>query len=120
ENAVKQAFHRLRQRYRQLLREEVAHTVQRRPRLKMNCATSSPRCARNLWRISVHYLSERNGGAMRITIAKKFCRRCGAAIPPDSPQHSCGACLLETGLGPVEPEREVNVDFESSPMSMDF
>ena len=27
ENAVKQAFHRLRQRYRMLLREEVAHTV---------------------------------------------------------------------------------------------
>ena len=27
ENAVKQAFHRLRQRYRQLLRDEVAHTV---------------------------------------------------------------------------------------------
>ena len=27
ENAVKQAFYRLRQRYRQLLREEVAHTV---------------------------------------------------------------------------------------------
>ena len=27
ENAVKQAFHRLRQRYRVLLREEIAHTV---------------------------------------------------------------------------------------------
>jgi hypothetical protein len=27
ENAVKQAFHRLRQRYRQLLTEEIAHTV---------------------------------------------------------------------------------------------
>jgi RNA polymerase sigma factor (sigma-70 family) len=27
ENAVKQAFHRLRQRYRQFLREEIAHTV---------------------------------------------------------------------------------------------
>ena len=27
ENAVKQAFHRFRQRYRLLLREEVAHTV---------------------------------------------------------------------------------------------
>ena len=27
ENAVKQAFHRLRQRYRTLLREEIAHTV---------------------------------------------------------------------------------------------
>jgi RNA polymerase sigma-70 factor (ECF subfamily) len=27
ENAVKQAFHRFRQRYRLLLREEIAHTV---------------------------------------------------------------------------------------------
>jgi hypothetical protein len=27
ENAVKQAFYRLRQRYRLLLREEIAHTV---------------------------------------------------------------------------------------------
>ena len=27
ENAVKQAFYRLRQRYRELLREEIAHTV---------------------------------------------------------------------------------------------
>jgi RNA polymerase sigma-70 factor (ECF subfamily) len=27
ENAVKQAFHRLRHRYRQLLEEEIAHTV---------------------------------------------------------------------------------------------
>src|SRR5881227_2588572 len=122
ENAVKQAFHRLRQRYRQLLREEVAHTVQCRPRLKMNCATSSPRCARNLWRIFVHYLSERNGGAMRITIAKKFCRKCGAAIPPDSLQQSCGACLLETGLGPVADEPVAGVDDPGrpKPMLMDF
>jgi hypothetical protein len=27
ENAVKQAFHRFRQRYREILREEIAHTV---------------------------------------------------------------------------------------------
>jgi len=27
ENAVKQAYHRFRQRYRELLREEIAHTV---------------------------------------------------------------------------------------------
>jgi TolB-like protein/Tfp pilus assembly protein PilF/predicted Ser/Thr protein kinase len=53
----------------------------------------------------VQYLSETNGRAMRITTGK-FCRRCGAAIPPDSPQHSCGACLLETGLGLDEAERE--------------
>jgi TolB-like protein/Tfp pilus assembly protein PilF len=35
---------------------------------------------------------------MRITTAKRFCRKCGATIPPNSPQQSCGACLLETGL----------------------
>src|SRR5438552_7667613 len=57
---------------------------------------------------------------MRITTAKGFCRRCGAAIAPDSSQHSCGACLLETGVGPSEPEREVNIDLASSPMLMDF
>src|SRR5881296_933636 len=85
----------------------------------MNCATSSPRCARNLSGISVQYLSERNGHAMRITTGK-FCRKCGAAIPRNSPQQSCGACLLESGLGPVEPEREANVDLGSSPMLMDF
>src|SRR5882757_6983962 len=56
---------------------------------------------------------------MRITTGR-FCRKCGAAIPPDSPQQSCGACLLETGLGPADPERETNVDLASSPMLMDF
>ena len=56
---------------------------------------------------------------MRITTGK-FCRKCGAAIPRHSPQQSCGACLLETGLSPVEPEREVNVDPGSSPVLMDF
>ncbi len=67
----------------------------------------------------MHYLSEGNGRTMRITIGK-FCRKCGAAIPPNSPQQSCGACLLESGLGPVEPEREANVELGSSPMLMDF
>src|SRR6266436_520560 len=85
----------------------------------MNCATSSPRCARNVLGISAQYLSEGNGRTMRITTGK-FCRKCGAAIPPNSPQQSCGACLLETGLGPVEPEREANVELGSSPMLMDF
>ena len=67
----------------------------------------------------MHYLSESNGHAMRITSAR-FCRKCGAAIPPDSPQQSCGACLLETGLGLAEFEHEVNVDSVPSPMLMDF
>src|SRR5439155_1581842 len=57
---------------------------------------------------------------MRITTGKRFCRKCGAAIPPDSPQHSCGACLLEAGLDLVEPEGEVSVDPASSPMLLDF
>ncbi len=57
----------------------------------------------------MHYLSEGDGRAMRIT-AVKFCCKCGAAIPPDSPENSCGACLLERGLDPVEPEHEVNAD----------
>ena len=57
----------------------------------------------------MHYLSEGNARAMGITTVK-FCRRCGAAIPPDSPQHSCGACLLETGLGLLERHEPVAGD----------
>src|SRR6478672_6917040 len=87
----------------------------------MNCAISSPRCARNLSEISVHYLSEGNGRTMRITTGK-FCRKCGAAIPPNSPQQSCGACLLESGLGILadEPVAGVADPGRTSPMSMDF
>jgi len=50
----------------------------------------------------------------------KVCAKCGAAIPPDSPQQSCGACLLEAALGGGEHEGEVNVDVTPSPMLMDF
>jgi TolB-like protein/Tfp pilus assembly protein PilF len=53
----------------------------------------------------VQYLKEGNASVMRVT-AVKFCRNCGAAIPPDSPQQSCGACLLETGLDSDGAERE--------------
>jgi TolB-like protein/Tfp pilus assembly protein PilF len=86
----------------------------------MSCVTSSPRCARNLLGISVHYLSESNGHAMRITTAKRFCRKCGATILPDSPQHSCGACLLETGLGADEAVAGVDDPGHPMPMLMDF
>jgi TolB-like protein/Tfp pilus assembly protein PilF/predicted Ser/Thr protein kinase len=69
----------------------------------------------------VHYLSEGNGRAMRITTGK-FCRKCGAAIPPNSPQQSCGACLLESGLDPVadEPVTGVADPARPVPMLMDF
>src|SRR5438045_1885894 len=97
----------------------------------MSCVTSSPHCAHNLLGISVHYLSEGNGRAMRITTGK-LCRKCGAAIPPNSPQQSCGACLLESGLGLLADEPVAGVDSSaeasakpddpgrSSPMLMDF
>jgi TolB-like protein/predicted Ser/Thr protein kinase len=54
----------------------------------------------------VQYLKEGNARAMRVSTGKRFCCKCGAAIPPDSPQNSCGACLLETGLDSDELERE--------------
>ena len=68
---------------------------------------------------------------VRLTkLASRFCRKCGAAIPPDSPQHSCGACLLETVLGPDEPVAGVDLSAvasakaddpgRASPMLMDF
>src|SRR5437016_1148074 len=85
----------------------------------MNCAISSPRCARNLFGISVHYLSEGNGRTMRITTGT-FCRKCGAAIPPNSPHQSCGACLLESGLGPDEPVAGGGDPGRPMPMLMDF
>src|SRR5204863_2539259 len=62
----------------------------------------------------------------------KFCRKCGAAIPPNSPQQSCGACLLEMGLGLLADEPVFGVDSSaeasakaddpgrSSSMLMDF
>ncbi len=67
----------------------------------------------------MHYLSEGNGRAMRITTAR-FCRKCGASIPPDSPQQSCGACLLETALGSDEPVAGVDDPGRPIPTLMDF
>jgi len=67
----------------------------------------------------VQYLKEGNARAVRIT-AVKFCRKCGASIPPDSPQQSCGACLLESGLGPDEPVAGGGDPGRSIPMLMDF
>src|SRR6266550_3752870 len=56
---------------------------------------------------------------MRITTAR-FCRKCGAAIPPDSPQQSCGACLLEWGLGPDKPVVGGGDPGRPMPVLMDF
>jgi TolB-like protein/predicted Ser/Thr protein kinase/Tfp pilus assembly protein PilF len=38
-----------------------------------------------------------------MTTTSRFCRKCGATVPPDSPEESCGACLLEMALSSDEP-----------------
>src|SRR5215831_14731757 len=38
-----------------------------------------------------------------MTTTSRFCRKCGAIVPPDSPEESCAACLLEMALGSDEP-----------------
>src|SRR5215831_6673427 len=43
-----------------------------------------------------------------MTTTSRLCRRCGATVPPDSPQESCAACLLEMALGSNEAGREQN------------
>ena len=34
-----------------------------------------------------------------MTTTGRLCRKCGATVPPDSPEESCAACLLEVGVG---------------------
>src|SRR5215475_9401221 len=41
-----------------------------------------------------------------MTTTSRFCRKCSAIVPPDSPEESCGACLLEMALSSDELERE--------------
>jgi len=54
-----------------------------------------------------------------MTTASRFCRKCGAIVPPDSPEESCGACVLELALGPDEPNGGGDPNRPSA-MSMDF
>lgn len=53
-----------------------------------------------------------------MTTTSRFCRKCNAIVPPDSPEESCGACLLEMALNSDESEREQRVP--PSPVLMDF
>jgi serine/threonine protein kinase/Tfp pilus assembly protein PilF len=65
-----------------------------------------------------------------MTSTSRFCRKCGAIVPADSPQESCGACVLELALGPDEPINAFGLPAEASAqvgervppsaMSMDF
>jgi TolB-like protein/Tfp pilus assembly protein PilF len=65
-----------------------------------------------------------------MTTASRFCRNCGAIVPPDSPEESCGACLLEMALRSDEPvaggglsvvaSAKANDPGRPSAMSMEF
>jgi TolB-like protein/Flp pilus assembly protein TadD/predicted Ser/Thr protein kinase len=65
-----------------------------------------------------------------MTTTSRFCRKCGATVPPDSPEESCGACLLEMALSSDEPVAAVGLSAVASAkgdgpgrpsaMSMDF
>jgi serine/threonine protein kinase len=67
----------------------------------------------------VHYsVGTSDQRAMRITTGSRVCRKCGATIPPDTPQQSCGACLLETGL--LGDEGSSDLATAPEPMLMDF
>src|SRR5262245_40277170 len=55
-----------------------------------------------------------------MTTTGRFCRRCGATVPPDSPQESCAACLLEMGLDEIAARHESDNSFPRSTVSMEF
>ena len=55
-----------------------------------------------------------------MTTTGRFCRKCGATVPPDSPEESCGACLLEMALGTDEPAVGGAAPVRPSVVSMHF
>src|ERR1043166_7423173 len=55
-----------------------------------------------------------------MTTTSRFCRKCGAIVPPDSPQESCAACLLEMALGSDEAVAGGGDPRRAPSMSMDF
>src|SRR5215475_12432399 len=55
-----------------------------------------------------------------MTTVSRSCRNCGAIVPPDSPEDSCGGCLLEMALGSNEPVAGGGEPLDPSAVSMDF
>src|SRR5438034_263518 len=55
-----------------------------------------------------------------MTAQTNVCGRCGATIPPNAPERSCSACLLETALGSIEEVTDGAVDRRAKPAVMDF
>ena len=50
----------------------------------------------------------------------RICGRCGATIPANAPEKSCGACLLETALGAIDEKTDGLPDERAKLPMMDF
>jgi TolB-like protein len=77
----------------------------------MSCAISLPFCARNSGRNLVHYPM----GMSAETLSMRLCHKCGAKM--FAGEKSCGACLLESGLGLAA---EDDLDLAPSQTTTDF
>ena len=95
ENAVKQAFHRLRQRYRQLLREEIAQTVAGTRRRRRRVAAFHFRFADVTLKEFGAYLGEYYP---TIEHARSPASASATEYPlADAPRGFCSFCLFRTG-----------------------
>ena len=55
---------------------------------------------------------------MKNRAGARVCGKCGATIPPNAPQQSCGACLLETGLNLLGEDGQAEVGAILTPILM--
>src|SRR5207244_11007131 len=81
ENAVKQAFHRLRHRYRQLLHEEIAHTVAApddvEDELRHFIAVLQTEPVKEFRAVQLATITRPENG---MTSASRVCEECGATV----------------------------------------
>ena len=115
ENAVRQAFHRFRQRYQLLLRDEIAHTVATpsdiEDELRYLVSVTGVTCDR----IPRSTRGERTIGPPTMTSVLRLCRKCGAEIFDDAPEELCTACVLETGLAMLPEALDGDGNFAPAP-----
>ena len=101
ENAVRQAFHRFRQRYQSLLREEIADTVATPGDIEDELRHLIAVSKRNVWENFTQYKRESAREIPTMLRVIRICRKCGAKIFSDAPEGLCTRCVLKTALGDV-------------------
>ena len=111
EEAARAAARRLRRRYRELLREEVARTLDdpadvdgEIPALSPPLAAEIPRGPRHEWPWTLLLMMEKRreipkDGPMAESHA---CPECRGSLPPDAPRGLCPRCLMEAAVSATE------------------